>query len=189
MKTDTLPCYIIYKMDVNVKSKNPAKNGPPLWKYALLDICRPKDEKAIPQRMVIEVEWQEKKMYKELIAITKVFESEEEAIAYAQTNNIPIASHEDKPTRVAYYSNKNSFIGTARNAKEGACLIDDKGQTYFIEGLEEWDENFLDKRVGVKGVLVKKEQSEKLQNEKGEYSAGSEGTKYVIINADLQKLE
>ena len=85
MKTDTLPCYIIYKMDVNVKSKNPAKNGPPLWKYALLDICRPKDEKAIPQRMVIEVEWQEKKMYKVRI------DTLEGVIKQLETNNKVLA--------------------------------------------------------------------------------------------------
>jgi hypothetical protein len=189
MENKTIPCNIIYKIDVNVKSKRPDKNGLPLWKYALLDICRPTDEKETPQRMAIEVEWEGKKYYKELISIMKVFKTEKEAIKYAIANKVPIANSKDSRSNVSYItkddavnSKPKTYTGIAQNAKAGACLIDDKGITYFIEGLDAWKDNVLKKQVKVKGILIIKKQTEELKNEKGEYSAGSEGDIYIIIN-------
>ncbi len=188
MEKDTLPCNIIYQIDVNVRSKRPDRNGPPEMKYALLDICKPADEKETPQRMVIEVEWQGKKFFKELVAVKKVFKTEEEAIKYAIDNKIPIANSKESRTKVTFITadskstnfQQETYTGVAKNAKSGACLIDEKGVTYFIEGLQEWGESSLNKQVKVKGILIIKKQTEPLKNEKGEYSGGSEGDIYII---------
>ncbi len=197
MDNNNLPCQIIYKIDVNVKSKRPDRNTtPPLWKYALLTICKPFDEKITPQRQVIGVEWKGKTYWKELIEVNKVFETEEDAFSYSKTNTIPIASFKDNPNKVDYLSDntsmpsqtKQAYIGIAKNAKAGACLIDDQNVMYLIDNLSEWTDNLLNKRLVVSGLLRVEEQIEPLQNDKGEYSAGTEGRSNIITNPELPKI-
>jgi hypothetical protein len=194
MDTDFVPCRIIYKIDVNVRSKRPDKNiSPPLWKYALLNICRPENEKIIPQRQVIGVEWKHKTLWKEMVDVEKVFETEEEAFRYAHLNMIPIASDTNNTNKISYMidpavkfdPNGNLYTGTARNAKTGACLVTEDGQTYFVENLEEWSDRFLNKTISINGVLITRKQNEPLKNEKGEYSGGMEGSYSVITKPVL----
>jgi hypothetical protein len=78
-----------------------------------------------------------------------------------------------------------TIIGKAVNAKVGACIIDDSGTVYVIDGLDSWKERFLNKRLLVKGRLTVQEQKEALQNEKGEYKTGQIGKVNILSNALL----
>lgn len=96
------PCRIIYQIDVNVKSKRVDKNSTPLYKFALLDICPPKDEKEIPQRQVVEVEWRSEKQFREIVNIEKIFEDRQAALVYARIKHIPMAYLENQSTKVEF---------------------------------------------------------------------------------------
>jgi hypothetical protein len=101
MEKQELPCQIIFKIDVNVVSKRPDKNGAPLYKYALLNIC-PERQGEI-QRQVIGIIWQEKKVFREFER-ELVFKNEKKALVYAEINHIPMAYFKDNPERVEYVS-------------------------------------------------------------------------------------
>lgn len=349
METKELPCQIIYKVDVNVVSKRPDKNGKPLYKYALLNICPARQGEI--QRQVIGIIWQEKKVFKEFER-ELVFENEEIALAYAQMNNVPIAYFKDNPERVEYpfnlrengllpsdlrqdlvileiekrlpkdwelvqseaqkkespatfslqakymvwelYENKINapiskrtpaeelerlkkygkevrpqitfslhqpwreeelkavslvkgnmgdnpltrfyhntqyfgvkvlnfngledyfhsvfypakqpttyqvyeivrdilepkiIIGKAQNAKMGACLITDSNEVYFMEKWQAWENQYLNKRLIIKGLQIDKSQNQPLKNEKGEYLASAEGEFNYLVRVQLPKVQ
>lgn len=75
-----------------------------------------------------------------------------------------------------------SVTGTAFDAKAGAVVVDEKGQTYYIENLSSWPDNFINKHVAVTGTLHKETfRQEDLKNDKGEWSQGMAGEKFTII--------
>lgn len=94
-----MPCQIICKINVNVVSKRPDKNGAPLYKFALLNVC-PERYGEI-QRQVIGFIWKEKKFFREFERAL-VFDAEEEAFAYAHINHVPMAYLKDNPEKVEY---------------------------------------------------------------------------------------
>jgi len=96
-----LPCRFIYQINVNIKSKRPDRNGEPFYQYALLYTC--KDPNAIEvQRQVITVKWKEKTWHREMIRVEKTFDTEEDALAYAEMNQVPMTWFKDDRQRVDY---------------------------------------------------------------------------------------
>jgi hypothetical protein len=347
MENKEMPCQIIFKIDVNVVSKRPDKNGKPAYKYALLNIC-PERQGEI-QRPVIGFIWQEKKGFREFER-ELVFPNEKEALVYAEMNQVPMAYLKDQPERVEYvaglrengvlpenifqdlvmveikkrlpsdwefiqteaqkkafpstftlqakfkvwelaenkinapisrnspaedlarikkygqeiypqisfslhqpwrddelkavalakgklgdnplarfYRNTQFFgmkalnvhgledsfhtlayqaqqtttyqiyellrailepkllIGTTQNAKMGACFISDSQEVYFIEKWQEWQNQYLNKRLIIKGlgVSITQHSSKTLMNDKGEYSSGAEGTFNYLVRVEL----
>ena len=53
---------------------------------------------------------------------------------------------------VACQSNKITVIGTAKNDKNVAIVLNKQGQ-YFLRGLHHWDSVYLNKKVKVTGTL------------------------------------
>lgn len=49
---------------------------------------------------------------------------------------------------------KVTIFGIAKDDKEGAIVITEKGKKYNIDRLDAWDEEFYDKKVKVTGKLV-----------------------------------
>src|SRR5689334_17203736 len=45
-------------------------------------------------------------------------------------------------------------IGIAENDKGAALVVTDNGPFYIIDGLDEWDEKYYNKRIKVSGKLV-----------------------------------
>jgi hypothetical protein len=101
MITNSPPCQFIYLIDVAVKSKRPDKNHVPLWKYALLYVCKDPTETEV-QRRVITVKWEKQTYHEEIVKVEKVFETRQEALDYATANKLAMAYFEDDPERVAY---------------------------------------------------------------------------------------
>jgi hypothetical protein len=85
-------------------------------------------------------------------------------------------------------SKLQEFIGIAHNAKLGANLLSEDGSVYYLDGLHEWDKDFLNKKLKVKAVLIIKKQTTKLKNEKGEYSTGTEGDIQMLSQYVLPKI-
>jgi hypothetical protein len=85
--------------------------------------------------------------------------------------------------------NKNVRLqGKAANSKTGAVLLVGNDQIY-IEGLDQWLKNIVDKQVSISGKLVIKSfvpQAEISKN--GEISQGGSGDEdYVLEDVDLGK--
>ncbi len=103
MKTDTMPCEIIYPINV-FTTKNPNKQTDESIKFALINTCKPKDEKFPLQRQVLTIEWQGEEIQRLLVNTIQLFETEEVALYFAKKSNIPMAHFKDKPHKVAYLS-------------------------------------------------------------------------------------
>lgn len=80
---------------------------------------------------------------------------------------------------------RKEYIGKAQTSKQGAGLVLKDGAIYFLKGKSEWEKMYEGKRLIVKGVLSSEEFTTPLKNEKGEYSAGVEGTQYFLENYQL----
>jgi len=77
-----------------------------------------------------------------------------------------------------------TITGTAENAKWGAIVVTKDSKTYYVNELDEWDDELYKKTVKVTGVLKKIEhKAEDLKNEKGEWSQGMIGTQLILENA------
>jgi len=48
------------------------------------------------------------------------------------------------------------LCGTARSAKAGAMFLSDEGSRMYVEGMDEWPDDLLGKRVKLTGVVSKK---------------------------------
>jgi len=88
--TKDLPCKFIRPIDVALRSKRPDKNPPPNIKWALINTCAGLEQE-IPQRLILGQYWNNKLIYRELVAVVQVFESFEEASAFARKEAIPCA--------------------------------------------------------------------------------------------------
>lgn len=96
---ELLPCRFIYEINVAIKSKRPDKNGEPVWKYALLYTCKEPNEIEV-QRQVITVKLGKTTHYREIVRVEKVFDTKEDALAYAEMNRVMMAYFKDDSQRV-----------------------------------------------------------------------------------------
>lgn len=79
---------------------------------------------------------------------------------------------------------KVTVTGIARNAMLGAVVVRDGGRPIYIDGLAEWDDNELGKRVEVSGVLVQRKLApDPVVSQDGGISHGMAGNADVIEDA------
>ncbi|MCW4470718.1 hypothetical protein OGH69_17230 [Flavobacterium sp. MFBS3-15] len=75
--------------------------------------------------------------------------------------------------------------GIATNAKAGAVVLDDTGTPYYVDGLDHWEEQYLDKLVTVTGELKKvkiKDENKGAKKKKQQ----SKGTQLVLVNPEWE---
>ncbi|MGQ3060094.1 hypothetical protein [Flavobacterium sp.] len=80
---------------------------------------------------------------------------------------------------------KIRITGIATDAKAGAVVLDDTGTPYYVDGLDHWEEKYLDKVVNVTGELKKV----KIKNENKTASKKKQqakGTQFVLMNAEWE---
>jgi hypothetical protein len=78
---------------------------------------------------------------------------------------------------------KISISGTGQNSKSGAIVITKNNEVYYLEGINSWNNEDLDKEIIVEGELkISNINQEDLQNSKGEYSQGNSGEIKTILN-------
>lgn len=66
-------------------------------------------------------------------------------------------SQTGKDSMYTWKSNKDTtIIGKAMNAKAGAIIVDIYENTFYVDGLERWEEKYENKILKVKGKLAKK---------------------------------
>ena len=82
-----------------------------------------------------------------------------------------------------------TLTGIAKNARAGAVLLTKDNVPYYIEGVESWDDDIMDKRIEVSGTLKIETLAGDLQNEKGEWTAGMSGDKLTIVNPTWKVIE
>jgi len=83
-----------------------------------------------------------------------------------------------------------TIVGVAENAKWGAIVLGEDKKTYYIDGLDSWDDSYYKKKVKVSGKLSKTEhKAEDLKNEKGEHVQGMVGTQLIITEAKWEFFE
>jgi len=70
--------------------------------------------------------------------------------------------------------------GIAENAKAGAVLVASDGSPTYVEGLSEWPENFLNKRVTLTGVVQRQSIFPPVQEVEGGEIQGMVGIPRVI---------
>ena len=78
-------------------------------------------------------------------------------------------------------TDRRTWVGTARNAKGGAVVITDGGESPYLEGLAAWPDDVVGTQVRVEGVLrEKKYLPDPVIGLRGEISQGAEGMQQVI---------
>jgi hypothetical protein len=71
--------------------------------------------------------------------------------------------------------------GTAQNARLGAVIMISDDTPIYLEGSEEWNDDFTEREVDVTGVLRRKLLApEATVNSQGEISHGIDGANYVL---------
>ena len=75
--------------------------------------------------------------------------------------------------------------GIAYNAKAGALVAStNDNKAYYIDGLDYWDDNLVEKTIIVTGELkIEESKRENARNEKGELRQTGISTKYIIVSA------
>ena len=87
----------------------------------------------------------------------------------------------EKPTTVSGY---------AADARAGAVLTTDEGDTIYIAGLAAWPGDLVGRRVEVTGHLTRKKLIPDPEvNEKGEHTAGAYGLQDVIEGAKWKQAQ
>ncbi len=82
---------------------------------------------------------------------------------------------------------KITIEGIAHNSKAGAMILTDSNEVFYIAGLDDWNDNFYEKRVKVTGFIKTENfKEEDLKNEKGEYIQGMVGEKHSIFKAEWE---
>ena len=103
-----------------------------------------------------------------------------------QTKVKPVENKQPQLSLQEMVNKTVTLEGKATNAKAGAILLVDNDPVY-IEGLNSWSNNFIDKQISVFGKLVVKSfvpQAEVSNN--GEISQGGSGDdNYVLENVDV----
>jgi hypothetical protein len=86
----------------------------------------------------------------------------------------------DKESTDASHEQETTVSGKAYNAKAGAVLMIDDDTPVYIEGMEEWDDDLIGKKVKLTGVLRPKQIYPEIHNEGGIISQGMSGTPMVL---------
>ena len=77
-----------------------------------------------------------------------------------------------------------TISGTAYNAKGGALIITENDETYYIGGLDFWEDSLLEKTVEVTGFIQTENfKEEDIKDDKGAWKQGMIGEKLTIIKA------
>ncbi len=80
--------------------------------------------------------------------------------------------------------------GIAMDAKGGAVLILFEGEVIYLQNMDCWDDDMLNKGVLVKGLLVEKKLiPDPVVDKDGAISSGAYGTQYVLENAKIIQKE
>ena len=83
-----------------------------------------------------------------------------------------------------------TVYGIAKNGKEGALVITDKNEPVYVDGLDAWDSELLNKSIEVTGTLsVETLSEEDLKNEQGEWKQGISGQRKILLNASWKLKE
>ncbi|MBM4387420.1 MAG: hypothetical protein FJ088_06740 [Deltaproteobacteria bacterium] len=79
---------------------------------------------------------------------------------------------------------KATVTGTARNAMLGAVVVKDGGGPVYIDGLAEWDDNALGRRVEATGMLTQRKLApDPVTGQDGGISHGMAGNADVLEDA------
>ncbi len=79
--------------------------------------------------------------------------------------------------------------GVAADAKSGAVVVTDEGQTVYVAGLERWPAGLAGRRVEVTGRLAQKKLiPDPVVSDAGERSAGAVGEQSVVEGASWKPL-
>jgi len=79
---------------------------------------------------------------------------------------------------------KLTIVGIEHNSKAGAMLLTDKNEVFYIAELDEWNDQFYEKKVKVSGFInTENFKEEELKNKKGEWVQGMIGDKHSILEA------
>ena len=79
-----------------------------------------------------------------------------------------------------------TLSGIAKEAKAGPVLITNDNNVVYVEGLDSWTPDLINKRVSVMGVLKKEEFiSQTMVDDKGGISSGATGDQYVLEMIEL----
>lgn len=83
-----------------------------------------------------------------------------------------------------------NITGTAYNGKGGALIITENNETYYIGGLDSWEDSVLEKEVEVNGFIRTEIFSEDdLKDETGAWKQGMIGEKLTILKAQWNVIE
>ncbi len=91
-KSKEIPCLFIHKIVINTKSQRTSHNPPALYRYALIRGCAKNENEQRSAVQILGLTWENTKMNFGIYDIKQVFNTSEEANAYALMNNIPITS-------------------------------------------------------------------------------------------------
>jgi hypothetical protein len=81
---------------------------------------------------------------------------------------------------------KVTLRGTAKDAKGGAVLITSNGNVIYIQELESWSSELLDKQVSVHGLLNKEKFiPDPITDNSGAISSGAFGEQLVLKKAEI----
>jgi hypothetical protein len=123
---ELLPCRFIYEINVAIKSKRPDKNGEPVWKYALLYTCKEPNEIEV-QRQVITVKFGKTTHHREIVRVEKIFDTQEDALAYAEMNRVIMA----------YFKNDKERVDHVVSMRENGLLPSDIYTDWIITDIKE----------------------------------------------------
>lgn len=160
------PCLLICEIQISNKKPRPHEAHITLpTRYALLNICPERQgEIARPVTWVYKAG---KKSWREFDTM-RVFESEVEALAYAQKEGIEI-----------YLTCQ--VQGKAQNAKSGAILLTEVGESYYLAGKHAWSEQELNQTLTIKGTLrTVLHDTDALKTPQGAYQAGMAGKQSIL---------
>ncbi|WP_294822090.1 hypothetical protein [uncultured Flavobacterium sp.] len=88
-------------------------------------------------------------------------------------------------SQISQATDRIRITGIAADAKAGAIVLDDMGMPYYIDGLDHWEEKYIDKVVIVTGELKKvKINGENKDSKKKKQQA--KGTQLVLMKAEWE---
>lgn len=101
--------------------------------------------------------------------------------------------HRDKvePSSQKTLENQRVTIeGVAHNAVLGAVIVKENGMPVYVEGLSEWPQNVLGKKVLAKGLLTQKKLApDPVVDKQGGVSHGMEGLAQVLEQVQWSVIE
>lgn len=104
-----------------------------------------------------------------------------------KTKTKPVNNKQSQLSLQDMVNTNTTLEGKATNAKAGAMVLVGNDPVY-VDGLDSWSKNFLDKQVSISGKLVVKSFIPKAEvNKSGEISQGGSGDEdYVLEDVDVK---